>query len=145
MPEKKLIQKIKIAQKQLDIPDDQYRTMLDRMFHVDSCTKLGNDQALRLIRHFRDLGWQPKSSPKKYDDLPPRDIYDATPGQRRKIEVMWHNIYRGNSETKHLRQFLWNHFKISEIRFIRDKDLAYKIIEGLKAMANRRDHAAFSV
>ncbi len=140
MPVQKLIAKIKIAQKQLGIEDSIYRGILYRKFRVSSCKSLSDSQALVLIHHFRDLGWQPKSKPKKYDDLGKRDPYKATPGQLRKIEVMWHNVYRGNSELKHLRQFLFNEVKVNDIKFL-DGDQAYKVIEALKAIQTRR-HAA---
>jgi phage gp16-like protein len=142
MPVQKLLAKIHIAKKELGLEDSIYRDILYRKFRVGSSKSLSDSQALVLIRHFKDLGWSPKAKPKKYDDLPPRDLYDASPGQRRLIEVLWHGLYRGNEEKKHLRQFLWNHFKVSEVRFIRDKDLAHKVIEALKAMAERRAHSA---
>lgn len=100
MPAQKLIAKIKIAQKQLGIKDDIYRDILYRKFRVSSCKSLSDSQALVLIHHFKDLGWVPKAKTKKYDDQR-GDDYSATPGQKRMIEVLWHNIYRGNSETKH--------------------------------------------
>ena len=143
MPVQKLIAKIKIAQRQLEIPEDRYHSILSKMFpeqmvqvEIPTCKVLSNDQALKLIRYFKDLGWIPKLKPKKYDDQK-GDIYSATPQQKRKIEAMWHDLYRGNEETKHLRQFLFNHFKVSDIRFL-DKDKAYDVIEALKSMTRRR-------
>jgi hypothetical protein len=138
MPIQKLLAKIHIAKKELGLEDEIYRDILYRKFKVTSSKALSDSQALVLINHFKNVGWVPKSKPKKYDDLPPRDLYDASPGQRRLIEVLWHDLYRGNEEKKHLRQFLWNHFKVSEVRFIRDKDLAHKVIEALKQMKKRR-------
>ncbi len=140
MPVQKLIAKIKIAQKQLGIEDETYRDILYRKFRVSSCKALSDSQALVLIHHFQNLGWMPHyKQPKKYDDQK-GDIYSATPKQKRLIEVLWHNIYRGNDETKHLRQFLWGHFKVSDIRFL-TRDKAYDVIEALKVMQARR-HAA---
>ncbi len=140
MPIQKLIAKIKLAQKQLGIEDEVYRDILYRKFRVSSCKALSDSQALVLIHHFQNLGWAPHSrKPKKYDDQK-GDIYSATPKQKRLIEVLWYNIYRGNDEMKHLRQFLWNHFKVSDVRFL-DKDKAGDVIEALKKMQSRR-HAA---
>lgn len=140
MPARPLLAKIHIAKKELALDDETYRGLLENMFRVSSSALLNNNQALKLIREFREKGWVPKSKPKKYDDQK-GDIYSATPAQKRLVEVLWHNIYRGNDETKHLRQFLWNHFKVSDIRFL-DKDKAHQAIEGLKSMAKRKAHSA---
>lgn len=136
MPVQKLLAKIHIAKKELGLDEETYREILSSEFGVRSSKFLDNKKALKLIRYFRDKGWTPKSKPKKYDDQK-GDIYSATPAQKRKIEALWHDLYRGNEETKHLRQFLWNHFKVSDIRFL-DKDKAYDVIEALKAMHKRR-------
>ncbi len=136
MPVRQLLAKIHIAKKELNLSDDIYRDILYRKFRVGSSAALSNSQAMVLIHHFKDLGWVPKSKPKKYDGQK-GDVYSATPGQKRKIEAMWHDLYRGNEETKHLRQFLWNHFKVSDVGFL-DKDKAHDVIEALKAMQKRR-------
>jgi phage gp16-like protein len=136
MPVQKLLAKIHIAKKELGLDDETYRQAIQNLTGKRSAADLTNEQILKCIRHFKDLGWVPKAKPKKYDDQK-GDIYSATPGQKRKVEVLWHNIYRGNFETKHLRQFLWKHFKVSDIRFL-DKDKAYDVIEALKAMQMRR-------
>jgi phage gp16-like protein len=137
MPVQKLLAKIHIAKKELGIEDSIYRDILYRKFRVGSSKSLSDSQALVLIYHFKALGWVPKSKSKKYDDLGKRDAYAATPAQLRMIEAMWHDIYRGNSETKHLRQFLFNHFKVSDIKFL-ERKTAHDVIEALKSMAGRR-------
>jgi hypothetical protein len=77
-----------------------------------------------------------KPQTKKYGDSP-RDPYDASGAIKRKIEAMWHDLYRGNEETKHLRQFLFNHFKVSDAKFL-DWRAAYDAVEALKAIRGRR-------
>ncbi|MDI6755333.1 MAG: regulatory protein GemA [Thermodesulfobacteriota bacterium] len=136
MPVQKLLAKIHIAKKELGLDEETYREVLSSEFGVRSSKDLNNAKALKLIRFFREKGWVPKSKPKKYDDQK-GDIDSASPKQKRMIEVLWHNIYRGNSETLHLRQFLFNHFKVSDIRFL-DKDKAHQAIEALKSMQKRR-------
>ena len=140
MPVQKLLAKIHIAKKQLALEDDLYRDILYRKFRVSSSKSLSDSQALVLINHFKNVGWVPKSKPKKYDDEK-GDIYSASPAAKRKIEAMWHDIYRGNSETKHLRQFLFNHFKVSDINFL-ERKTAHDVIEALKAMTRRGTKAA---
>lgn len=136
MPVQKLLAKIHIAKKELALDDEIYRDILYRKFRVSSSKSLSDSQALVLINYFKNVGWVPKSKPKKYDDQK-GDIYSASPGIKRKIEAMWHEIYYGNDETKHLRQFLFNHFKVSDIRFL-EKRTAYEVVEALKNMTRRR-------
>ena len=136
MPVQKLLAKIHIAKKELALSDEVYRDVLSSLFKVHSSSCLTDRQAIKLINIFREKGWVPKSKPKKYDDQR-GDIYSATPKQKRLVEVLWHNVYRGNEETLHLRQFLFNHFKVSDIRFL-DKDKAHRAIEALKAMTRKR-------
>ena len=133
---RQLLAKIHIAKKELGLEDEVYREALNSMFKVQSSKDLNDRQAVILIGHFKDCGWQPKSKPKKYDDQK-GDAYSATPKQKRLIEVLWHSVYRGNSETKHLRQFLFNHFKVSDLRFL-EKRTAYDAIEALKSMSKHR-------
>lgn len=140
MPIQKLLAKIHIAKKELGLDEETYREVLSSEFGVQSSKDLNNEKALKLIRIFKEKGWQPKSKPKKYDGEKD-DIYSATPATKRMIEAMWHDLYRGNDETKHLRQFLFNHFKVSDIRFL-DKAKAYDVIEALKAMKGRRGQGA---
>lgn len=124
MPNRKLQAKIKIAQKQLGMEDEIYRDILYRKFRVSSSKSLSDSQANVLIGIFkRRYGWMPKPSvhspqSKKYESSP-RDIYDASGNIKRKIEAMWHDLYRGNDETKHLRQWLFRKFKISDINLDR--------------------------
>lgn len=140
MPVQKLLAKIHIAKKELALEDSIYRDILYRKFRVGSSKSLSDSQALVLVHHFKSLGWQERRgdsriAPKKYDDQK-GDAYSATPAQKRMIEAMWHDIYRGNDETKHLRQFLFNHFKVSDIRFL-ERKTAHDVIEALKAMQKR--------
>lgn len=155
MANNKLIAKIHIAKTQLGIEDSIYRDILYRKFRVTSSKSLSDSQALVLIHHFKNLGWVEKPSKryaegskslrleteqKKYSDSP-RDLYDASGAIKRKIEAMWHNIYRGNDEIKHLRQWLFSHFKVSDINFL-DKRAAYDAIEALKSMTSRLETEA---
>jgi len=78
-----LIAKVKIAQKQLGMPDDVYRTMLWINFGVSSCTELDEQGLVRLVRHFRSKGWQDKPSMKKDRHGKPRCLKTGNhPGAR---------------------------------------------------------------
>jgi hypothetical protein len=122
MPDRKFLSKIHILKKEKNIPDEDYRGLLMSLFKVTSSKDLSNYQAMVFLRKLDGLG---------------NDCYTPSKEQIWKIKNLWHSIYRGNSEDKHLRQFLFNHFKVSDIRFL-DKDKAYQAIEALKAMQRRR-------
>ena len=137
MPVQKLLAKIHIAKKQLGLDDETYRSMLKNLTGKQSAKDLTDRQIILVINHLMHKGWQPKAGPKKYDDLGKRDVYAASPSQLRLIEVLWHQVYRGNNETLHLRQFLFNHFKVSDIRFL-DSRTSYEAVEALKKMNDRK-------
>ena len=54
---KNLITKIHVAKSQLGLTDDAYRAILGR-YGVSSSKELRGPQLLRLLEHFRTLGWQ---------------------------------------------------------------------------------------
>ena len=145
MPTQKLLAKIHIAKKELGLEDETYREALNSMFKVQSSKDLNDRQAVILINHFKSLGWVQTSKQyavgskqqKKYADSP-RDPYDASGAIKRKIEAMWHDLYRGNEEKRHLRQWLWNHFRVSDVQFL-DKRKAYDAVEALKSMSRHRE------
>lgn len=63
-----LIAKVKIAQKQLGIPDRDYRYLLLVNFNVSTCTALSEGQLLSLISFFRSKGWKETPSRKRAAD-----------------------------------------------------------------------------
>jgi len=68
--QKKQVQIIKIAQKQLGMSDDEYRLMLNERYWVNSCKDLTFEEASDLIDHFRKLGFRitgKKKAGKKYE------------------------------------------------------------------------------
>ena len=158
MPHRKLLAKIHIAKKELALEEETYRSMLENLTGKRSAKNLDDRQIIVVINHLKGLGWKQKETrgrapqdtgattvgdtetrgnSEKYEDQRTNDPYAASPQIKRKIEAMWHDIYRGNSETLHLRQFLRNHFKVSDIRFL-DKRKAYECVEALKKIQERR-------
>jgi len=129
MPSRKFLAKIHITQKEKKVPDEDYRDMLKRLFpaqmeglETPSSKALTDRQALIFIRSLRDFH---------------KDPYAPSDEQIYLIKDLWHRVYRGNDETKHLRQFLWNHFKVSDVNFL-DRRKAYEAVEALKNMQKRR-------
>lgn len=56
---KKLIARVKIAQKQLGMEDATYRELLHNSFRVESCTKLNTKQLAQLLGQLIALGFKP--------------------------------------------------------------------------------------
>ncbi len=135
MPNRSLLAKIHIARKDLCLDEETYRSALEGQTGKRSSAVMTDAEIIRCLRHFEARGWAPKSKPKKYDDQK-GDLYSASPVMKRKIEVMWHNIYRGNDEKKHLRQWLFGYFKISDVNML-DRRGAYEAVEALKNMTRR--------
>ena len=122
MPAKNVFAKAHILAKELNLSRDQYEDILFQNFQTTSMKNLTDRQAVAFIRHLTSLG---------------RDPYTPSPEALWKIKQLWHELYVGNSEQLHLRQFLWNHFKVSDVRFL-TKDLAWRVVESLKAIRQRR-------
>lgn len=53
------IAKIKIAVKQLDLTDDDYRAILKMKANVTSCKDAGPSQLDEILRHLKGLGFKP--------------------------------------------------------------------------------------
>jgi phage gp16-like protein len=152
MPSIKLLAKIHIAKKDLGFDDETYRGLLYDRCGKRSAKELSDRQIVQVIRELVTKGWNPKqrkdtgtrghgdAEKKKYEDQK-GDIYSATPAQKRMIEAMWHDLYRGNDEVKHLRQFLFCVAKVNDMRFLEVRG-AHDVIEALKAMQNRKEHRA---
>jgi len=72
--EKIQIKLIKIAQKQIGLSDDEYRTILSDRYWVNSCTQLSYKDASDLIDHFKELGFRMKVKRGKQSMQRPRDV-----------------------------------------------------------------------
>lgn len=135
-----MIRKIKVAQRQLGLNDDDYRSILKAHFNRDSCTKLSPRQAETLIRHFQKLGWQPT----RQQNLPGLSV--PGDGQSKKIQALWITLNRAgkikNGSDQALMAFVKRMTKTAthpgkdHLQFcdVQDK---WKIIEALKDWAKR--------
>jgi hypothetical protein len=137
---------IKIAQKELGIEDDDYRSMLIAHFKVSSCTQLTKAQATRLIERFEALGFETRNkTPRARGSHPgyvrirkPQQRLDREDGklvrlasfeERGKIDALAALI---DWEFKDgLKRWMEKRLKIDRVRTSRE---AYLVIEGLKKM-----------
>lgn len=135
--------KIKIAQKQLNVSDDNYRDILSG-FNAASCTELTDRQADEMLELFRKLGFKETrkevtekekafgTRSLKYENLGKRPG-KATPGQLRKIETMWRNVSREKTD-KSLQSFVKSRTGTTDLTWISGRQ-ASDIIVALNKMA----------
>jgi len=64
-----LLAQTHMAIKDLAMPDDAYRAMLQERFGVDSAGTLSMQRLKELVAHFEKLGWVPKRKPSPKDDI----------------------------------------------------------------------------
>ncbi len=129
---------IHIAKKELNLTDDYYRMMLQRVGGVDSSKDLNYPGFRKLMRLFRDLGWKGTGQRDEYRSVKGERM--VSPGQIKKIWKLWFLwVGDGNPTAKQqLRKFLFARFKVSDVRWLTYKK-AYQVIEAIKAMLARRD------
>lgn len=154
MPSKQQLTLIHVAVSRLKMTDENYRDLLFGRFGVMSSKNLDNRQVEELLKEFEKLGWRRKSpqpslqggvkspSPsrggrvgmgKKYDDLGVRSGM-ATPKQLRLIEVTWMNNPNVQAKTPEaLRRFIEHRFKISNLRFVEDRDVG-KVLTAIRSI-----------
>lgn len=124
------IKQIHILKNILGLDDELYLDML-ASFDVYSSKSLTVTEAQIFIEILGDKVKTTKNNcHKKYDDWYSRDEIMATPPQLRKIEAIWNDISEHTSKKelqKSLRNFIFYHFHISDIRFM-TKTKASKII-----------------
>jgi hypothetical protein len=128
---------IKIAQKQLGLDDDAYRSMLRQLFDVATCKDLDFNQADTLIKEFEKMGFVRTGGPARRQkwnnsmrrpkapnmiDLASPQILDMI--NRLSMDIQW-RIRDGF--------FPWMKSKFG-ITHIRTMAEAIKVLEGLKAM-----------
>ena len=99
MPDRAKLAKIHIAKKELGLPDEVYRDILQLHFQVDSAAQLDDRQATVLLNKFKANGWQPKTAapakPRRRDGR----FITVKPGpaaaQQRKVLALWNALGYG--------------------------------------------------
>jgi hypothetical protein len=141
---------IHIARKDLGLDEETYRSLLRTLTGKGSAGSMNHQEAQRVIEHFKKQGWKGVSKPKgppswparrgsvdkrRFEDLGERPSM-ASPGQLRKIEVMWREVAIGDP-AKTLRRFVWRMCRVSDLRFLSAAQ-AHEVIEAIKAIRARR-------
>jgi phage gp16-like protein len=142
----KQIKKIHVMKKELGMDDDLYRATLNAQYGVNTCKDLTYIQAARFIagldqktgagnRHTRTN----QGNKAKHENLRGRDGM-ATPRQLRKIEAMWADVSRADTEEAKataLRHFLKRIVGIENLRFLEGWQVK-KVINALEAMQSNK-------
>jgi phage gp16-like protein len=133
-----MIAKIKIAQKDLDFDDGDYRALLDRVTGKVSCTTMSLAELGKVLDEFKRLGWAPVTS-QKSKSVPGRPPLADHPGAR-KARALWISLsllgaIRQPTEAA-LQAFARRQMGCQQLQWA-DQSQVYKLIEALKAFAQR--------
>lgn len=128
-----LIGKIKVAVKELGYDDDTYRGALHLVTGHMSAANCSDGELTRMVEHLRTKGFRPK--PKKAGVRPAADHAPA-----RKARALWISLYHlgaiDNPKEQALEAFACRQLKVEAFQWA-DQGRCYKLIEALKAMAER--------
>lgn len=130
------IKKIHTLKTMLGIDEAAYRERLKASFGIETSKDLSLHQAAAFIDELVEQAGPAnarKASSKRVSE-PARNGF-ASPAQIAFIKSLWRQVSRAEPEhqKKALRRFVARQAKVSDLRFLRDKD-ASKIICALKAM-----------
>lgn len=122
------IQQVKIAQKQLNMSDADYRALLRRVAGVSSAIELTQAGFALVMDEFARLGFisTARSEAAKQSG---RASWAASYAQRSKIAAMW-DEWKGKHDPEGLRRWLEHHHGVSDLRFC-SAEKASKVIGAL--------------
>lgn len=140
-----LLGKVHIAQKQLDLSDDDYRDTIEGLFGVRSASKLSDRRLTELVEHFKKLGFQAKPvrsrSSKRTATQPAKEKEQLI----LKMRALWISLFHlcvtydrsDDGLTAFARRVSGG--KAAGVRALHwlDQESAYKVIEAMKKMAER--------
>jgi len=135
VPSKKNLAKIHIAKKELHIPDDAYRDILQNLTGHDSSARINDTQAEKVLRFFIKVkGWKPK-----YQQQLPGITIPSDP-MSKKIQALWITLHKAgvvkNGSDLALLSFVKRVAETDRLEWCKDSD-KNRIIEALKAWAKR--------
>lgn len=134
--------KIHIARKELGLDEATYRAILGRVTGQTSAAGLGDDQLDAVLDDFKAKGWKPraiaggKAAPRPAGARRPAADHPAA-GKARALWISLHQLgaVHDPRETA-LEAFARRQLGVERLQWA-DQGLVYKLIEALKAMAER--------
>lgn len=144
MPSNAALAKIHIAKKELNICDEDYRSILSG-FNVDSAKQLNDDQANKLVLLFKRIGWTPRASQKKIEKTKPiavtvpanRPDEYATQKQINMLAGLW-VTYSNQKNTESFVKFVLRIAKVNAIEWLQ-KDDVQKVIKAIKSLNTKNE------
>jgi phage gp16-like protein len=139
-----MLAKIHLGAKELGLGDDARRDVLERLTGHRSSADCTDAQLHQVLEHFRSLGWKPKlaSSTPRTGTAPisARKSAPADSAVAKKARAMWLSLFnlgvvRSSSEAS-LEAFGKRQLRVDRLQWA-DQSQGYRLIEALKAMAER--------
>jgi len=125
-----LIAKIKIAQKQLNIEDWEYRQMLERLTGLSSCAQMQNFQLVCVLNELKRKGFKPTVSKKH-----------VSPNHSKSKDAMIGKVAALLADNKlpwdYAHSMAKRMFKVDRVEWL-DYDHLHKLIAALQIYANRK-------
>ena len=130
---KALLAKSSIAVKELGMPDDQFRDILDYRYGVRSRAGLKDSQLVDLVEFFKAKGWKQK----KTNRTKPQADHPMAKKVRALWLSCWHLGITHTPDEEAIEAFVKRQTKIERLHWLRDPFDALKAIEALKKIAAR--------
>ncbi|QQQ19695.1 regulatory protein GemA [Brevundimonas vitis] len=145
MTRRPAVVKVQIARKELGLAEDDYRAILLRLTGQTSSAECNDAELGRVLDEFKAKGWTPKvvaggRKARKPQSQKGRPIAPADHPAAKKARALWLSLWnlgeiRDPSETA-LEAFARRQLKVERLQWA-DQGQTYKLIEALKAMAER--------
>ena len=136
---KRLLCKVHIAKKQLQLSDEEYRGILQSVAGVSSAKYLDMSGFKAVLKRFKEMGFRVKFVPS------PSSNQKSTKEQKDMIRALWIELskagkLRNGSDTA-LNHFVRNRFKVERVEWLTPKQ-AGAVIEALKQWLAREPSKA---
>lgn len=140
MTRRAAVTKVQIARRDLQLDDATYRAMLERITGRTSSADCSDAQLGRVLDEFRAKGWTPKVVAGGRTSRPARKTPPAASPVAKKARALWLSLHhlgvvREPSETA-LEAFARRQLGVDRLHWA-DQSQGYRLIEALKAMAER--------
>lgn len=129
-----VISKIHVAKKELGLDDDRYRAMLIGITGKDSCKDMNLVELNKVYRQMEKDGFVIKVKKGKATREPENNAF------QKKIWAIWFDLKEKgfvSGGTTALNKFIKRQTGVESIDWVKSKEIADPIIEGLKAMQRR--------
>jgi len=135
MTARPILARVAIARKELGLDEETYRAILERLTGHRSAKDCTDGDLGRVLDEFKAKGWTPKPFQAKARAARPADHPAAKKARALWISLHQLGVVRDRSDAA-LESFARRQLKVEALQWA-DKQRIYKLIEALKAMAER--------